>query len=60
MHARFFLQKCYPFSSIQLFFLWKVDWLTDANVTSFCVQLKKGGRGLLREANLSEGECLAR
>ena len=47
-------------SSIQLFFLWKVVRQNDTDVTSRRMQLKKEGRGLLREANRSEGECLVK
>ena len=53
------LQKyLYLRSSIQLFFLRKVVRQNDTEVTSRCMQLKKEGRGLLREANRSEGELL--
>ena len=38
------------------FFLWKVVRQNDTNVTSFCMQFKKLGRGLLRWAFQTEGE----
>ena len=45
-------------SSIQLVFLQKVVRQSHTNVTSFCMQFEKIGRGLLREAFQSEGEFL--
>ena len=38
-------------------FLWKVVRQSHTDVTSFCMQFEKIGRGLLRQAFRSEGEC---
>ena len=47
-------------SSIHLCFFWKVVRQNDTDVMSRLMQLKKEGRGLLREANWSERECFVR
>ena len=44
-----------PLSSIKLFFCGNCS---STDVTSFCKQFEKRGRGLLREAFWSEGECV--
>ena len=46
--------------SKQLCFLWKVIRQNDTDLTSHRMQSKKGRRGLLHEANRSEGECFVR
>ena len=53
----FFLSSFLSFFAVyNWFFLWKVVIQNDIDVTSLSVQLKKEGRGLLREVYRGEGE----
>ena len=40
-------------------FLWKLLRLNSTIMASLCVQLTKGGYGLLREVPRGEGECFS-